>query len=164
MCRLDDRAHRCDLRDESRLSQVDRVPSTSDQGGEATKRAPSDAISCKSEGEGGCGEPDAAVPAPFEGRTDMKVAFGAYYLLCHCHFIMLARKASPFSSIQSLNCRGAGQKVDTRARKWWRTDRQKGGLLDPGRGQNSPLQMLRRATHRPLDTEETESEIAQCAL
>ena len=65
MCRLDDRAHRGNLRYESGLSQVDRVPAASDQSGEATHCAPSNAVSRKSEGEGGGGgELDGAVPAP----------------------------------------------------------------------------------------------------
>ena len=66
ICRLDDRAHRGNLRYESGLSQVDRVPAASDQSGEATHYcAPSNAVSRKSEGEGGGGgELDGAVPAP----------------------------------------------------------------------------------------------------
>ena len=44
----------------------------------------------------------------------------------------------------------ARQKVDTRARRKRRADEQKGRFVDPRRGQNRPLQVLRRAAHRPL--------------
>ena len=60
----------------------------------------------------------------------------------------------------------ARQKVDTRARRKRRADEQKGRFVDPRRGQNRPLQVLRRAAHRPLlllldAKDEAEAEAAQ---
>ena len=58
----------------------------------------------------------------------------------------------------------ARQKVDTRARRKRRADEQKGRFVDPRRGQIRPLQVLRRAAHRPLLLDakgEAEAEAAQ---